>query len=155
MKEASSTILFLLMALLFYGIANPLMTLAQRTGAGLSPIATIFSTSIGGLLVGIIFYLYKGDDGGPLNIPAILLGVIVGVLWTVAMLFWTRVLAPDINASPSIVFTMIGMSPVVAITISLICFKEWSTIIPGRFIAGIVFCFIGLYFVLNCKKPMV
>ena len=96
-----------LIASVLYGIANPLMGIGQRLG--LTTSSTIFSSSLGGLIIGIVYWWNHRDVPLP-SLQACSVGVMVGAIWTIAMLLWTRALAPDMQSTASTIF-LVGTNP--------------------------------------------
>ncbi|MEI6346081.1 MAG: EamA family transporter [bacterium] len=142
-------IILSLIAAGIYGIANPLMGVGQRLG--LTTSSTIFSSSLGGFIVGLIYWWNHRDV--PLPPPrACAVGIVVGAIWTIAMLLWTRALAPDMNSTASIVFLVVGTSPFISVIISSIMFREWDKVVLWKFFAGGALIAAGLYLITTCKK---
>ncbi len=140
-----------IIAAVLYGIANPLMGIAQRLG--LTTSGTIFSSSLGGLIVGIIYWWNHRDIPWP-PLQASALGALVGAIWTVSMLLWTRALAPDMNSTASAIFLIVGTNPFIAVLISATIFKEWDKVVLWKFCTGGGLIAIGLYFITTCKKAV-
>ena len=137
-------------AAVIYGFANPMMGQAQRMGLSLS--RTIFSSALGGLAVGLIYWSRSNDVLSAAPTGAYLLAASVGALWTIAMLMWTRALAPDMNSTASSVFLVVGTNPLIATLISLVAFKEYDKIVLWKLGAGGILIAAGLYFITTCHK---
>ena len=140
-----------LIAAVLYGIANPLMGIGQRLGLTVS--STIFSSSLGGLIVGLFYWWNNRDTPWP-PAQACWVGVVVGAIWTISMLLWTRALAPDMHSTASAVFLVVGTSPFISVLISATIFKEWDKVVLWKFLAGGGFIAVGLYLITTCKKVM-
>ncbi|MEK7644744.1 MAG: hypothetical protein AAB391_00260 [Patescibacteria group bacterium] len=138
-----------LIASVLYGIANPLMGIGQRLG--LTTSSTIFSSSLGGLIIGIVYWWNHRDVPLP-SLQACSVGVMVGAIWTIAMLLWTRALAPDMQSTASTIFLIVGTNPFIAVLISATIFKEWDKVVLWKFCAGGGLIAAGLYLITTCKK---